>query len=222
MKKNSSVKSVSGFDYLCLALYAFAGVGLEVVLAFWIEPVLYGEPMSEWSVLQNILHWIMTCILWGLSAVLIVKYAKKKYGFDLFQRGEKVKVWQWLLVAVFMILSLMVSYMNWNGSKVLKEFQANGLLKFIFQYIYYVFETALITLILVFGQMALEKWFHKENFPYGGIILAVTWGIGHFFTKDILTGIVCMISGFAFGSVYLLVNRDIRKAFPILLAMFIL
>lgn len=31
-----------------------------------------------------------------------------------------------------------------------------------------------------------------------------------------------MISGFAFGSVYLLANRDIRKTFPIVLVMFVL
>lgn len=60
------------------------------------------------------------------------------------------------------------------------------------------------------------------NVPYGGIILVITWGVAHFFTKGIETGIVCMISGFAFGSVYLLVNRDIRKAFPVLLIMFVL
>ena len=95
-------------------------------------------------------------------------------------------------------------------------------LKFIFQYIYYIFETVLVTLILVFAQKAFEKWFHKENIPYGGIILALTWGIGHFFTKDIVTGILCIISGFAFGSVYLLTNRDIRKTFPLVLVMFVL
>lgn len=53
-------------------------------------------------------------------------------------------------------------------------------------------------LILVFGQCAFEKCFHKCNIPYGGIIVAITWGIGHFFTKDIATGIITMISGLTF------------------------
>ncbi|MCM1192839.1 MAG: hypothetical protein NC123_12645 [Butyrivibrio sp.] len=74
--------------------------------------------------------------------------------------------------------------------------------------ILYNFETILVMLILVFGQNAFEKWFHKCNIPYGGIIVAITWGILHFFTKDITTGIVTMISGLAFGSIYLLTNRD--------------
>lgn len=36
-------------------------------------------------------------------------------------------------------------------------------------------------------QKTFEKWFHKENILYGGIMLVLTCGIGRFFTKDILT-----------------------------------
>lgn len=137
------------------------------------------------------------------------------------KKGTKVKGWQWILVIVFIIMSLEISCIDWNGSKVWKEFHYNGLLKFIFQYIYYTFEVMLVTLILVFGQKAFEQWFNKVNIPYGGIILALTWGVAHFFTKDILTGIVTIISSLAFGSIYLLVNRDIRKNYPILWVMFV-
>lgn len=216
------MKRATGSDFLSLAALAFGGIGLEVVLAFGIEPLIYGAAMSEWSDLQNILHWIITCALWGGVSWGLIHTAKKSYGFDLFRRGNKVAVWQWILIAAFIIGSLIVSYVDWNGSKLIKEFSSNGLVKFIFQYLYYVFETALVMLILIFGQMAFEKWFHRENIPYGGIIVAITWGIGHFFTKDIWTGIASMLSGLAFGSVYLLLNRDVRKTFPVLLAMFVL
>ena len=206
------MKKASGINYMILALLAFASIGLEVLLAFGLEPMIYSSPINEWTDLQTIIHWVVTCSLWGVASWRIVRFAKKKYDFDLFQKGDKMSAWQWAFVAVFMIGSLILSYFDWNGSKVIKEFYAN----------YYFFETALVTLILVFGQNAFEKWFHKQNIPYGGIIVAITWGIGHFFTKDILTGIVTVISGMAFGSVYLLVNRDIRKTYPILWIMFVL
>ena len=80
----------------------------------------------------------------------------------------------------------------------------------------------LVTLILIFGQKAFEQWFNKINIPYGGIIVAFTLGLCHFFTKDITTGIITMISGLAFGSIYLLVNRDIKKTYLILWIMFVL
>lgn len=216
------MKKASGINFLLLAILAFVGLGLEVLLAFGIEPLIYGASLNEWSDAQTIVHWIVTCTLWGAVSFGIIRLAKKKYDFDLFERGNKLSLRQWLLVVVFIIGSLIFSYVDWNGSKVIKEFYSNGPVKFVFQYIYYVFETALVTLILIFGQKAFERWFHKENIPYGGIIVALTWGIGHFFTKDIWTGIICMISGLAFGSVYLLVNRDIRRAFPILWIMFVL
>ena len=211
-----------GFFYLAMALLAFAGIGLEVLLAFVIEPPIYGSAIGEWTVTQQILHWIFTCILWGASAFGVITLAKKKGDFDIFQKGKKVELWKWIVIILIIIGSLVVSYMDWNGSKVLKEFKANGPLRFVFQYIYYVFEVMLVTLILVFSQKAFESWFKNPNIPYGGIIVALTWGVGHFFTKDIATGIITMISGLAFGSVYLLVNRDIKKAYIILWLMFVL
>lgn len=105
------MKKESGINYLILAVLAFASVGLELLLAFGAEPVLYGRPISQWTDMQNIMR---------------------------------------------------------------------------------------------------------------SIIVAVTWGIGHFFTKDVLTGIVTVISGLAFGSVYLLANRDIRKTYLLLFIMFVL
>jgi hypothetical protein len=44
----------------------------------------------------------------------------------------------------------------------------------------------LISLIIVFGQKVCEKWFHNEKIPYGGIILGLTWGLVHTYTKGSL------------------------------------
>lgn len=114
------------------------------------------------------------------------------------------------------------SYISWNGFKPIIEYQRLGLLKFVFQYIYYFFEVALFTLIIVFGQIACEKWFKKANIPYGGILAAITWGAAHLFTKmDFATGVISIIGGFLFGSVYLLTNRNLLITFSILFIMFI-
>jgi hypothetical protein len=216
-------KRVKGINYLCLGLCAFAGLGIEAIYAFLLEPIIYGRQMADWNVDQSIIHWIITCITWGIVTYNILKFSKSRYGFDIFENNGKMKMWQWICVILCIIFSLCVSYWNWDGFKVVKEFQHSGLLKFIFQYIYYVFETALFTLILVYGQKAFEMWFKKENIPYGGIILAITWGLAHIFTKgNVSVGLLSALGGFAFGIVYLLVNRDIKKTLLILFIMFIL
>ena len=217
---NKNIKE--GFFDLLMVLIAFAGLGFEAVLAFMIEPLLYGCDMKSWSVTQNVIHWILTCIVWGLTGFLVIRLAKRFEDFAIFKKGKKMKRWQWLLVILIIIFSLIISYIDWNGSKVLKEFNANGPVKFVFQYIYYCFEVVLVTLILIFGQLAFEKWFKRKNIPYGGIVVALTWGIAHIFTKNLYVGIITMISGLAFGSVYLLTNRDIKISYVILWFMFVL
>ena len=216
---NKNIKE--GFFDLLMVLIAFAGLGFEAVLAFMIEPLLYGCDMKSWSVTQNVIHWILTCIVWGLTGFLVIRLAKRFEDFDIFKKGKKMKRWQWLLVILIIIFSLIISYIDWNGSKVLKEFNANGPVKFVFQYIYYCFEVVLVTLILIFGQLAFEKWFKRKNIPYGGIVVALTWGIAHIFTKNLYVGIITMISGLAFGSVYILTNRDLKKSYVILWLMFV-
>ena len=49
----------AGSRFLKYALIAFAGLGLELLLWFVLEPALYGCPSNEWSAFQSISHWIV-------------------------------------------------------------------------------------------------------------------------------------------------------------------
>lgn len=66
------MKKATGINYIILAMLAFAGLGLEVVLAFWIEPMIYGSPINDWTDLQTIIHWVVTCSLWGVASYGII------------------------------------------------------------------------------------------------------------------------------------------------------
>ena len=224
MKENKEkIKDrITGWDYLSLGLCAFAGLGMEVLYAYLLEPVLYGVPMQDWSNTQIIIHWILTCITWGVFAFVLIQKSDKKYGFPLLEKGKSIRLWQVGVCVLFVLLALIGDYIAWDGFKVYLEYVNKGFLLFAFQYIYYAFETMLFLLIIVFGQKACEVWFQKERIPYGGIICGLTWGLAHIFTKNLLTGILGMALGFAMGSVYLLVNRDLKKAYVVLFFMFVL
>lgn len=191
-----------------------------------LEPLIYGCQMNDWNTAHNIAHWVLTSLCWGICCLLLVKAAKRRHGFDVFAPQKRMAVWQWCAVAVIFAAMLVVSYIDWNGSKVLKEWRYNGWLKFIFQYIYYVFETGLVVLIIVFGQKAFEKWLHNGRsvvIPYGGILAGVTWGLVHALTKGSLsTGLSLMLISIGYGAVYLLCNRDVKKAYLWILLMFVL
>lgn len=213
----------AGWDFLGLALTAFGGLGMEAVYAFFLEPLLYRAPMQEWSAGQNIAHWILTCITWGIVGVWILRSSRRECGFDLLGRAGKMRLWQWSLAALCVVLSAAMQYHAWGGLKFVREFHNLGALLFTFQYIYYAFETMLFMLIIVFGQRACEAWFGGGRIPYGGIVCGLTWGAAHIFTKgSLVVGLGSILSGFLFGSAYLLVNRDIRKAWIVMFLMFTL
>lgn len=223
---NNGFKKEAGWKYLLLSLGGFFGISLEYIHAFGWEPLVYGGiSFSEYEVWQTILHWVITYFTWAGVGYLLIRISKNKLGFDIFAEGKKMKHWQLIAALLGIVLSLVMSYVSWGGFKFIKEFYSNGLLKFIFQYIYYMFETAMFLLIIIFGQKAFEIWTKKRNVPWGGIICGFTWGIVHLISRgffDIENGVLSTISGFMFGAAYLLANRDIKKSWLILYFMFVL
>lgn len=220
MKEKVRVE-VKGWDYLSLALLAFGGLGIEVIYAFWLEPLIYRTPMQEWQTWQMIAHWVVTCATWGIVGYLLAKSSRTKYQFSLLEEGTKMKLWQWAAAAVCIGAAIFSSYLDWGGFKVIVEFQNKGLLLFLFQYLYYVFETLLFMLIIVFAQRAFEVWFQNNKIPFGGIICGITWGLAHIFTKgSLLIGLQGVFLGFLLGSAYLFAGKDVRKAYVILFIMF--
>lgn len=221
---DNGVGKETGWKYLLLSLGAFFGLAMEAVHAYGWEPMVYGGiSMREYAVWQMILHWLITCITWAVVGFFLVRIAKRRMGFDIWEKRGAMKPWQVIAALLGIVLAIAMSYLDWDGFKVVREFQNKGLVIFIFQYIYYMVETAMFLLIIVFGQKALEIWTKKTKVPWGGIICGLTWGISHLISRgffDIGNGVFSMISGFLFGAAYLLANRDIKKSWLILFLMF--
>lgn len=210
-----------GFDYLWCALYACAAFAIELLLVF-IEGNL-GIDTSNYTASQNIVHWIITTVLWVAAGFLVICIGKKTTGFDIWEHREKIKTWQYFAICLTFVVNIIAKYLDWNGFKVLIEWNSKSPVLFIFQYLYYFAEGFLISLVIVFAQKAFEKWFVKEFIPYGGIVLGLVWGLAHIVSKgSVMVGIFAMLSGFLFGAAYLFVNRDYRKALPLVILLFIL
>ncbi len=217
----SSTKN--GFMFLLFALLAFGGLGLEMLLAFLIEPLIYGVGLSDFSTAQLIFHWIITCITWGVSAFILLFFAKRVLDFDVFSSRQSIRLAGWAVCLASLALCVAISIIDWKGFKPAKEFAYNGGLKFTFQYLYYIFETVLVYLIVVFAQEAGEKWFKQDKIPYGGIFAALTWGMIHWLTQGSLTaGLLSLVFALLFGVVYIFAKKNTRIAFPLILLMLIL
>lgn len=212
-----------GFSFLFLALLAFSGLGLEALLALLIEPLIYGQDMSTWGTTENILHWVITCMIWGAVGLLLIKIAGQKFSFDIFLFKDKLNTLNWLICLGILVFCFVISVIDWNGLKVVKEFQYNGLLKFVFQYIYYFFETVLVLLIIAFGQKAGECFFTLKNIPWGGLLAGLTWGLVHMLTKgDIYIGLLRCLFGVLYGVIYLCAKKNTFVSYILICLAFIL
>lgn len=232
MKEQTTLKSLSkkkvapkdsGWEYFWLALYAFAGLGIEMIYAFLLEPAIYGYGIEHFTTGQSVLHWVITCITWLTAAFLINRYSVRKLDFDLLKPGKKVSPLSLIICLALIVLVTVSNWLDLGTLKVYNEFVKLGFVKFVFQHLYYFCETILFTLIIVFGQTAMEKWFRRENFPFGGIVVGITWGLAHWFTKgSLLVGLEGILVGFLFGSIYLILGKDVRKTYFALAIAFIL
>jgi hypothetical protein len=93
-----------------------------------------------------------------------------------------------------------------------------GLTNTILQFIYYISEgMAMIWMADAFqtaGEAKLRVWI-----PWGGFALALLWGGGHLFTKDVATALALLLPGFVIGTVYSLSRK---RLWPALILFFLL
>lgn len=107
-------KKIKGMDYLGLGLYAFGGLGMEILYAYLLEPMLYGGPMQGWSPVQMIMHWILTCITWGIFAAVLIRTSGTKYNFPLTEKGAEMTFARVIICLVFIAVALGSVYLVVN------------------------------------------------------------------------------------------------------------
>lgn len=128
------------------------------------------------------------------------------------------------MIAAVIIISISILYTSsvWKGFKPVIELSDLGVAKFLIQYIYYAFESLLMVLIIAHGQKAFDNWFAIKYIPFGGILLAVTWGLIHIFTQGVATGIYAIIQAILYGSIYIILNKDYKFTYMAIALMFMI
>lgn len=214
-----TAKKITATDFLALGLYAFAGFGLEIILSM-ILPGVLGVESADYTLIHHCIHWTLTCALWGAMTLFLLRLSKNNYAFDIMKYNEPISKKRWIISMILVIIAIGITTIVSKGFKPAMEY--SGLIKFIFQNIYYLFESGLILLTIAFGQKFGEMITKKENLPWGGLFLAMTWGLVHILLQDVNTGVYTFIMSILYGAVYLLLNKNIKYAYIFIAIMFIL
>lgn len=152
-----------------------------------------------------------------ISIILIFKFSKKYYSYP--ERiNNSIKKKDWLITLVCFLFCKLITFIDYNTLKIVGEFQNNNLVYFLAQYIYYIFEVGLVCLIIVYGQKAFETLIGKSSkIPFGGLVLAFTWGAFHFISRlkgiEIWNGISCMIFSVLSGIAYLKLKKRLGYSY---------
>lgn len=207
-------KKIMPVDFLWLALYAFAGFSLELLL---------GLVSSGLSLAVNA---GLTAILWSVVSIFLIHYAKSRFNFDVFSISRPLENKKLILIICLVFSVIVVSTIGFGGFKPVVEF--NGELKksiiaFIFRLFYYFAECSLIVLVIAFGQKFFESQFGlSERFPSGGLLLAITWGLIHFLLQGFSGGLYTIFFSVVAGCIYLLCQKDILWTYLFVAIAFIL
>jgi len=213
-KNNKNSKQNAG-DLFGLAMWIFAAFGLEIVLIF-IETKIYAVSSLNWTIRQNCLHWALISLFWAIISFLIVRSAKKDYDFDILKRQQNSTLTQILFSVLLVIVGILfVSYMS-GGFKPVLEYKKLGSVQFIFQYITYFFKSILVILAIALGQKAGDLYFQKDQIPWGGYFLAVSWGFIQFVIQNPATGLFTVALSVLFGVLFMINHKNTRIVFPMI------
>lgn len=212
----SDKKILSGSKFMFLGLLTFFTLGMDLFITP-IDKLLWGNMFNVENFFDNTwymltIHWSMVIILWVIGGVLVFMWLnKRKVVNNVISMHWGIDLLPILIVAaVTSILFTVLEAMMFSSilPQFLNEYQSfskvhgpMGFLVSLFQNIYYLVESMLVVLLLALMQRAGELWFKRGNFPYGGVGLLLTWGLGHF-TKGIIDVLwicgFCLVFGWLF------------------------
>ncbi len=205
---------VPAIEYLWFALYTFAGFSAELIQGI----LIYDLP----SGIGN----LVTAFLWFMISGCLLILAKKKFGYLILPEKAKLSINNHLLMLVCVGVTIIITTIGFGGLKPFVEFQGESqgnIFAYICRLLYYLAESLLILLTIVFGQRFSDiKFTLPKQIPAGGIVLALTWGIIHFFLQGISGGIYTMVFSLIAGQIYLLAKKDTRWSYLYISIAFIL
>ena len=207
------VKEVKWTKHLWMSLLSFGAFMLEYLSIFVIEVIYLHVDIQNYTMQQRSIHCMIMVFMWAFFISVLLLFSGKHYHFPV--KGNKrgiISLENWIVTFACFIGCKIMTFIDWHTLKIIGEAQGKTVFQFCMQYLYYIFEVMLVFLIIIYGQKAIETLLKKESpIPFGGIILAMTWGVFHFVSRgvglEIWNGISTMIFSILSGVMYLRLNR---------------
>lgn len=208
------VREVKWTTYLWLSLLSFGAFMLEYVSILVIEMMFLKVDIWNYTADQRSVHCIIMAVMWAAVIAVIRFFSQRQLHFPSKDTKENKPSRKNRIIALVCLTGCKIlTFIDWHTLKVVGEARGKTAYQFCAQYLYYISEVMLVLLIIIYGQKAMETLLKKESpIPFGGLILAVTWGAFHFVSRgvglEIWNGISTMIFSVLSGIMYVRLNRN--------------
>ena len=212
-------------NYLNLALYAFALFAWELLVLAAVDVGFEAAGLGDDAVL--VVHWLVTAAGWCWGAWFLLH--QRPQDDQLFRDPLIGSVAPRALTVTFAVLVCIgvriAAQGEWKPYAEVQDLRADlgstALLGVTALFVYYLAETLVITILVAFAQRAGELRFGHREVPWGGILLALTWGVMHVFLQGLSTGLYAIFVSVLYGVIYALGPRRLAPTVALIGVAFI-
>ena len=205
-----------------MAFNTFALMGVEMLLLAPLEMSMYGT--TELTTGQQVTHHLLTVAVWVVGGLALLLITGRVVHWRPFARQPRPSRRGWLVAGLAVLAVAAAMTVGWGALKPWKEWTELGPTLFASQYAYYLAEAFVIWCMVAFAQEAADRIAPRlHRVPWGGLVLALSWGLMHILSKaDLATGLVAAATAAAYGVIFVAVKRDFRRSYPLILLAFLL
>lgn len=137
---------------------------LEYFSIFVIELMVLHIDISNYTANQISVHYIIMVLIWAVVIALILFFSKKNLCFPTREdKEDNISLKNWIITFFCLIDCKILTFIDWHTLKVVGEIHDKNTLQFCTQYLYYIFEVMLVTLIIIYEQKAIETLLKKVS-----------------------------------------------------------
>jgi hypothetical protein len=224
------------WKYILAALLLFTLLGCDL-LSLLAGRLLDGRTLMDpriWSInwYATVFTFLCSSAMWCVGVFLTLRWLREQPNYT-----EQLRLSWDMRTGVLLLSTVVLILIDALGTGALgdgsfpqiarqysgfgRRYGSHAAVVSAFQYVYYLFESLAVVLMVVCFQRAGELWFRKTAVPWGSVGVVFTWGVIHFISHPSGALGVAIWSSLP-GVIYLVGRKNLIPVFSILFLEFVL